>query len=267
MSKVNNMKGVILAGGSGSRLMPLTACCNKHLLPVYNKLMLQYPIQNMIKCGIKDILVVTGTDDYQSVGALLDTLSLPANISIGEQPRHDGIAAALLRAESFVGDNNCCVMLGDNIYEFDAAVPRRSFDEFLEHGPCDKGALLMTAEVTLNEATRFGCLFSTFHEPSMILEKPSAERVLIEKARVGLTYRAITGTYFYTSDVFDVCRELKMSDRNEYEISDVNRHYLKSGCLEDYHIAGWWQDAGTFKTLLKAGLLVSQSGANRSELS
>jgi glucose-1-phosphate thymidylyltransferase len=264
---MSNMKGVVLAGGSGSRLLPLTACCNKHLLPVYNKPMIQYPIQNMIKCGIKDILVVTGTDDLQSVGATLDSLGLSANIIMADQPQHDGIASALLRAETFVGDDNCCVMLGDNIYQYDAAVPRRSFDEFLTHSPCERGALIMTAEVTAREASRFGSLFSTFHEPSMILEKPSVERVLLEKARVGSTYRAITGTYFYTPDVFDVCRGLRMSDRNEYEISDVNRHYLKSGCLEDYHIGGWWQDAGTFKTLLKAGVLVSQSGANISELS
>jgi glucose-1-phosphate thymidylyltransferase len=256
------MKGVILAGGLGTRLLPFTHNTNKHLLPVWDKPMIHYPIESLLKSGIKDIMIVSNDQDAFRE-ACADEYS--CKFQFAHQEGEGGIAAALSVARDYVGDDNCCVMLGDNIYQFNASVAVRSFKEWQEFGSCTQGALIVTkAAATAEDCTRFGCAVSQHQDIEELIEKPSFDKV-VELTSEGHDVRIITGTYCYTPDVFDICANLTPSGRGELEITDVNSEYLRRGCLEEFHTDGWWQDAGTFESLYQATTRVRKDGANHDD--
>lgn len=242
------MKGVVLAGGLGSRLNPLTRVTNKHLLPVYDKPMIFYPIQALVNAGVQEILIVTGGN---SAG---DFLKLLANgkdfglrhLNYAYQEGEGGIAAALDVAEPFAEGERICVVLGDNIIEGNFQAAAR---DFLAQ---PSGAKILLKEVP--DPQRFGVpAFDAQGRITRIDEKPQAPA----------SNYAVTGIYMYDADVFSIIKTLKPSARGELEITDVNNHYLKRGDLTHEVLDGWWSDAGTFASLLKASNLVARTGANK----
>ncbi len=239
------MKGIILAGGSGSRLTPLTKVTNKHLLPVYNKPMICYPIQTLVSSGITEIIIVTG-GEYASdfIRLLEDGKSFGiSKLQYAYQQGHGGIAHALKLAEDFVRDDSCCVVLGDNILEHSIAPWVETFDG---------GAKILLCEVP--DPGRFGVAKFEGNKLVEILEKPADPP----------TNFAVIGVYFYDASVFDVCRTLKPSQRGELEITDVNNHYLNNQTMSHDVITGQWSDAGTFESLHRAGTLIRNRDANPS---
>jgi glucose-1-phosphate thymidylyltransferase len=240
------MKGVILAGGLGTRLYPLTKITNKHLLPVYNKPMIYYPLEALVKAGIKDIMIVTG-GNYAG-----DFLRLLGNgrefglkhINYTYQEGEGGIAHALSLAEYFADGSPICVILGDNIIEKNIKKAVRNFEKQ------KVGAKILLKEVP--DPERFGVAEIENGKLIRIVEKP-------KKPKSNL---AVTGIYMYDSKVFDIIRTLKPSERGELEITDVNNAYIKEGTMTYEMLEGWWTDAGTFESLLRANILVSQTGAN-----
>lgn len=265
------MKGVILAGGLGTRLRPLTHACNKHLLPVWNKPMIYYPIVNLVKSGIKDIMIVSNDPDtfYKLVRKLQkeEVFFKQKNVSFmfGHQRGEGGIADALKVAREFVDGDSCCVMLGDNIYQFNCSTAVRSFKEFLQYSKRESGALIVTKMANkAKDLTRFGCTLGRHGDIEKIIEKPEFDDV-VKYTESGYSMSIITGCYCYTPDVFDVCDKLKPSGRGELEIADVNNHYLAMGGLEEYMTDGWWSDAGTHESLLAACNLVRKGGSNYDE--
>ncbi len=241
------MKGVVLAGGLGLRLYPLTRVTNKHLLPVYNQPMIFYPIQTLVNAGITEILIVTGG---QSAGDFLRLLSNGRDFGLKHlnytyQEGEGGIADALRLAEHFAAGDKLCVILGDNIIENNicAAVERFRQQE--------RGAHIILKEVA--DPERFGCPEIVDGRILRIEEKPKQP-----KSRY-----AVTGIYFYDRSVFDKIRQLKPSWRGELEITDVNNMYLEEGTLTYSILEGWWTDAGTFDSLRRAGNLVAETGANK----
>lgn len=240
------MKGVILAGGLGSRLRPLTSVTNKHLLPVYDKPMIYYPIQCLLNAGIKDILIVTGGEH---AGDFLKLLKNGKELGIRHleyayQEGEGGIADALRLAEDFADGGKICVILGDNIIEKN--IRKASGDFFTQ----SSGAKILLKEVP--DPQRFGVVELEGEKVVGIIEKP-------ENPPSNL---AVTGIYFYDNDVFDMCNSLEPSARGELEITDVNNFYLKRGDLSYEVLDGWWTDAGTFESLHRASTFVSESGAN-----
>lgn len=241
------MKGVVLAGGTGSRLYPLTRVTNKHLLPVYNQPMVFYPIQTLVNIGIHDIVIVTGG---HSAG---DFLRLLANgkdfglkgLNYGYQEGEGGIADALRIAEHFAQGDSICVVLGDNIIENSV---REAAERFRAQG---HGAHIVLKEV--HDPERFGC-------PEVVDEKIIR---IEEKPRQPKSSYAVTGIYFYDNTVFKKIRQLKPSARGELEITDINNMYLEEGTLTYSILQGWWTDAGTFESLLRASNLVASTGANK----
>ncbi len=241
------MKGVILAGGLGTRLLPLTKITNKHLLPVYDKPMIYYPIQILINAGIEDILIVTGGNDAG------DFLRLIGNgrefglkhINYTYQEGQGGIADALSLAEFFADKESICVVLGDNIIEKNI---RGAVEAFKRQG---RGAKIMLKEVP--DLWRFG------------VPELDGDRVvqIEEKPKVPKSTYAIIGIYLFDNTVFDIIKTLKPSDRGELEITDVNNAYIERGEMTWDILDGWWTDAGTFGSLLKAGQMVAQTGANK----
>jgi glucose-1-phosphate thymidylyltransferase len=241
------MKGVILAGGLGTRLDPLTRVTNKHLLPVHNRPMIYYPLQALINAGIRDILIVTGGN---SAGDFLRLLGNGSDFGLKHvnytyQQGEGGIAAALALAEYFAGGDPICVVLGDNIIETNF---RNSAGIFERQR---KGARIHLCKVT--DPQRFGVPVFEGERIVRIEEKP---------ARPGSEY-AVTGIYMYDASVFEIVRTLKPSARGELEITDVNNAYLRRGELTWEILDGWWSDAGTFESLLSASNLVARTGANR----
>ncbi len=236
------MKGIVLAGGTGSRLLPLTKITNKHLLPVYDKPMIYYPIQTLVDAGIQDILVVTGGRNSG------DFLRLLANgrefglrhINYAYQEGEGGIADALSLAEHFAGGDSICVILGDNIIEKSI---KHAVDDFKQQ---KAGAKILLKEV--HDAERFG------------VAEIDGDRILSieEKPRKPKSNFAVTGIYMYDGSVFDRVRKLTPSGRNELEITDVNNSYISEGSMSFAYLDGWWTDAGTFESLLHASTLVSQ---------
>ena len=241
------MKGVILAGGVGSRLYPLTRVTNKHLLPVYDKPMIYYPLQTLVEAGIEDIMVVTGG------GSAGDFLRLLRNgkdfglrqISFAYQEGEGGIADALRLAEAFADDQPVCVILGDNIIQGSIRQARQSFDRQ------KVGAKIMLKEVP--DPERFGVPVFENGKLVRIEEKPQAPASRF----------AVTGIYFYDQTVFDRIRTLSPSLRNEFEITDVNNSYLDDGTLTYDILEGWWTDAGTFESLWRAASLVRQQAERK----
>jgi glucose-1-phosphate thymidylyltransferase len=230
------MKGVILAGGTGSRLYPLTRVTNKHLLPVYDKPMLYYPLQTLVDAGIKDILIVTGGNNSG------DFLRLLRNgkdfglkqLSFAYQEGEGGIADALRLAEPFAAGEKICVILGDNILEDSIRAPKEKFERQKE------GALFLLKEVPDGE--RFGVPVFEGKRITRIEEKPVIP---------GSPY-AVIGVYFYDGTVFDRVRPLMPSGRGELEVTDVNNSYVSERNLEYVIIEGGWSDAGTFESLWRA---------------
>ncbi|UCD70776.1 MAG: NTP transferase domain-containing protein [Syntrophobacterales bacterium] len=241
------MKGVILAGGLGMRLSPLTKITNKHLLPVYDKPMIYYPIQILINAGIEDILIVTGGNDAG------DFLRLIGNgrefglkhINYTYQEGHGGIADALSLAEFFADKQSICVVLGDNIIEKNIRGMVEAFKR-QKHG-----AKILLKEVP--DPQRFG------------VPELDGDRVvrIEEKPKVPKSKYAIIGIYLYDNMVFDIIKAQKPSDRGELEITDVNNAYINRGEMTWDVLDGWWTDAGTFDSLLRASQLVAKTGANK----
>lgn len=238
------MKGVVLAGGSGSRLYPLTKITNKHLLPIYNKPMIYYPIQTLVDAGIRDILIVTGG---RNAG---DFLRLLANgkefglthLDFTYQEGEGGIAEALSLAEHFADGKPLCVVLGDNIIEGSI---RAAVEAFRKQ---ERGARILLKEV--EDAERFGVAEIRDDRIAGIEEKPKRPK----------SNYAVIGIYMYDATVFDKVKTLVPSNRGELEITDVNNAYIREGSMAFSHLDGWWTDAGTFDSLLRATNLVAQSG-------
>jgi len=244
------MKGVVLAGGLGSRLYPLTKITNKHLLPVFDKPMIYYPIQCLVNAGITDILIVTGGN---SAGDFLQLLRNGsdfglARLSYAYQEGEGGIADALKLAEEFADGEAICVVLGDNIIEGNINKAVADFEQQPE------GAKILLKEV--DDPERFGVASVDGGKVLEIVEKPKAPE----------TNRAVIGIYLYDAEVFEICKTLRPSSRGELEITDVNNEYIRRGTLTFEVLSGWWTDAGTFESLYRAASLVRKAGANRMDL-
>ncbi|MFN0134250.1 MAG: sugar phosphate nucleotidyltransferase [Phycisphaerales bacterium] len=249
------MKGIILAGGLGTRLRPLTLVTNKHLLPVYDRPMIYYPIQCLLNAGIDEILVVTGGEH---AGDFLKLLKNGKQLGIKHleyayQEGEGGIADALKLAEDFAERGKVCVILGDNIIE--GNIRRAAADFFTQRS----GAKIILKEVP--DPHRFGVVEFDGEGPRRKIKK------IIEKPKDPPSNMAVTGIYFYDGDAFKVCKDLKPSGRGELEITDVNNYYLQRGDLTHETLDGWWTDAGTFESLFRASQYVAESGANHLDLS
>jgi glucose-1-phosphate thymidylyltransferase len=240
------MKGVILAGGLGSRLRPLTKVTNKHLLPIYDKPMIYYPIETLCKAGIKDIMIVTGGN---SAGDFLRLLGNGHDFGLKDifytyQEGEGGIADALKLCEHFAEGQRIVVILGDNIVQDDISPYVRKFEEQ------DSGARILLKEVT--DPERFGCPELDGTRIVRIEEKPQKPA----------SHYAVTGIYMYDRRVFDFCKRLKPSARGELEITDVNNAYIKEGDLYYDVLDGWWTDAGQFESLFRATQLIATEREN-----
>ena len=242
-----SLKGVILAGGLGKRLYPLTKITNKHLLPVYCKPMIYYPIQTLADAGIKDILIVTGGNHAGEFLRLLGDgkeFGL-THINYTYQEGEGGIADALKLAQHFADNDRIVVILGDNIIEKDIKKP---VEEFKKQS---KGARILLKKV--EDPERFGVAkFSAGGGKDKKIVS------IEEKPKKPKSDYAVTGIYMYDSKVFEIIKTLKPSGRGELEITDVNNAYLKRGELEYSILDGWWTDSGTFESLLNANMLVAK---------
>jgi glucose-1-phosphate thymidylyltransferase len=244
------MKGVVLAGGLGTRLYPLTKVTNKHLLPVHNQPMIYYPIQALINAGIDDIMIVTGGN---SAGDFLRLLGNGKefglkHLNYAYQEGEGGIADALSLVRHFADEQPICVVLGDNIIEGNI---RLACDEYRAQG---KGAKILLKKV--HDPQRFGVPELNGNKVLRIEEKPKEPK----------SDFAVIGIYFYDSTVFDVIQTLVPSDRGELEITDVNNYYIERGEMTCNQLDGWWTDAGTFESLLRASNLVAETGANKLQM-
>jgi glucose-1-phosphate thymidylyltransferase len=241
------MKGVVLAGGTGSRLNPLTRVTNKHLLPIYDKPMIYYPIQTLVNAGIEEILLVTGG---KNAGDFLRLLGNGRDFGLKHlnytyQEGEGGIAEALGLAEYFAAGESICVILGDNIIE-------NNICEAVQHFKNQKdGAKILLKEVA--DAQRFGVAEIRDSHVLGIEEKPKNPK----------SKYAVVGIYFYDSSVFHKIRRLRPSGRGELEITDVNNFYIQEKKLTYEILEGWWTDAGQFESLLRANNLVAETGANK----
>lgn len=244
------MKGVVLAGGLGTRLRPLTAVTNKHLLPVYDQPMIYYPVQTLVNAGITDIMIVTGGN---SAGDFLKLLGNGKafglkHINYTYQEGEGGIADALALVEHFAADDPVCVVLGDNIIEGNIAAAVRSYRH--QGG----GAKILLKKVP--DPERFGVPELDGHRVLRIEEKPDSPK----------SEYAVIGIYMYDSEVYSIIRTLAPSGRGELEITDVNNAYIKRDEMTWEELNGWWTDAGTFESLLHASNLVAETGANKMTL-
>jgi glucose-1-phosphate thymidylyltransferase len=241
------MKGIVLAGGTGSRLFPLTKITNKHLLPIYDRPMIYYPIQTLVDAGIRDILIVTGgrnSGDFLRLLANGKQFGLE-HINYTYQEGEGGIADALALAKHFADGQKTCVMLGDNIIEGSI---RKAVDQFTGQA---EGAHILLKEV--QDAERFGVAEVAGGKIVGIEEKPQRPK----------SNYAVTGIYMYDPTVFEKIRTLVPSNRGELEITDVNNAYIGEGSMSFSFLDGWWTDAGTFDSLLRAANLVAQIAAKK----
>ncbi len=237
------MKGVILAGGTGSRLFPLTKITNKHLLPVYDKPMIYYPLQTLVDAGIRDILLVTGgrnSGDFLRLLANGKEFGLK-HLNYTYQEGEGGIADALSLAEHFADGDKICVILGDNIIETSI---KGAVEDFEKQG---QGARIILKKVS--DAERFGVAEISGSKIIGIEEKPKNPK----------SDYAVIGIYLYDATVFDKVKALVPSKRGELEITDVNNAYIKEGTMSFNYLDGWWTDAGTFESLLRATNLVAST--------
>ncbi len=241
------MKGVVLAGGLGSRLHPLTKVTNKHLLPVYNEPMIYYPIRILVNAGIEEILIVTGGNNAGDFLRLLENgkdFGLK-HINYTYQQGEGGIAAALSLAEHFSDRDKIAVVLGDNIIEGNI---KAMADEFRKQ---KDGARILLKEVS--DPQRFGVPVFEGEKIVRVEEKPVSPA----------SNYAVIGIYMYDYRVFEFIKSLKPSERGELEITDVNNFYIKEGKMQWSVLDGWWSDAGTLKSLQAAGNMVAKTGANK----
>ena len=236
-----DLRGIILAGGTGSRLRPLTKVTNKHLLPVGQKPMIYYPIERLTGIGIEEILIVTGVEYMGDVVGLLGSgKAFGCRFTYKVQDEAGGIAQALALAENFADDHPTTVILGDNIFRANLKVYA---DKFIAQG---SGAKILLKEVA--NPQRFGVAELADGKVIGIEEKPEQPK----------SNHAVTGIYFYDTHVFDIIRSLKPSARGELEITHVNEAYIAKGQLSYDIIDGWWTDAGTFESLSRANELVAE---------
>jgi len=241
------VKGVILAGGLGTRLYPLTKVTNKHLLPIFDAPMIYYPIKCLVNAGVKDILIVTGGNN---AGDFLKLLGNGKEFGLKHlnytyQEGEGGIADALGLAEHFAEGEKICVVLGDNIIEKNIREQAADFEKQKD------GAMIILKKVS--DPKRFGVPVFDGKRIVKIEEKPAEPK----------SNYAVTGLYMYDSAIFDIIKTLKPSDRGEFEITDVNNCYIQKGNLVWRELEGWWTDAGTFSSLLSANKMVEETGANR----
>ncbi len=244
------MKGVVLAGGLGTRLRPLTSVTNKHLLPVYNQPMIYYPIQTLVNAEITDIMIVTGGN---SAGDFLKLLGNGKafglkHLNYTYQEGEGGIADALSLVEHFAAGDSVCVVLGDNIIEGNVRSAVRAYREQR------KGAKILLKKVA--DPQRFGVPELGGSRVLRIEEKPAEPK----------SEYAVIGIYLYDADVFKIIKTLKPSGRGELEITDVNNAYIERDEMTWNELEGWWTDAGTFESLLHASNLVAETGANNLEI-
>ena len=244
------MKGVVLAGGLGTRLRPLTAVTNKHLLPVYYRPMIYYPIQTLVNAGITDIMIVTGGN---SAGDFLKLLGNGKafglkHLNYTYQEGEGGIAEALSLVEHFAAKQPVCVVLGDNIIEGNIAAAVRAYKEQ------GRGAKIILKKVP--DPERFGVPELNGTRVLRIDEKPASPK----------SEYAVIGVYMYDGEVYDIIRTLRPSGRGELEITDVNNAYIKRDEMTWEELDGWWTDAGTFESLLRASTLVAETGANKMDV-
>jgi glucose-1-phosphate thymidylyltransferase len=244
------LKGVVLAGGLGSRLKPLTAVTNKHLLPIYNQPMIYYPIQTLVNAGITDIMIVTGGN---SAGDFLKLLGNGKafglrHLNYTYQEGEGGIAAALALVEHFAAGQPVCVILGDNIIQGNICA---AVESYKRQG---SGAKILLKKVP--DPERFGVPELEGTHVRRIEEKPARPK----------SQFAVIGIYMYDSRVFGIIKTLKPSGRGELEITDVNNAYIERGEMTWEELDGWWTDAGTFESLLNASKLVAQTGANNQKI-
>jgi len=241
------MKGIVLAGGVGTRLLPLTKITNKHLLPVYDKPMIYYPLQALINTGIKDIMIVTGGNNAGEFLRLLGNgrqFGLK-DISYTYQEGEGGIAEALGLAEDFADGEKVLIVLGDNVIGKDIIREKEEFEKQKE------GAKILIKKVSHPEY--FGVPELNGNQVISIEEKPKKPK----------SQYAVTGIYMYDSRVFDIIKTLERSDRGELEITDVNNAYTKAGTMTCSELDGWWIDAGSSpENLAEATQLVMKTGAN-----
>lgn len=234
------MKGIILSGGTGSRLHPLTSATNKHLLPIGRKPMIFYPIEKLVQAGIRDILIVTGTEHMGSIVTLLGSGNrFHCTFTYKVQDEPGGIAQALGLARVFTGFDKIAVILGDNIFEDDIT---SYVDEYRKQ---ESGAKILIKEV--EDPERYGVAEITENKILSIEEKPLKPK----------SNYCVTGIYFYDYNVFSVIDNLKPSNRGELEITDVNNYYVEKGKLTYNILNGYWTDAGTFESYKKANELAS----------
>ena len=237
------MKGIILAGGTGSRLYPLTKVTNKHLLPVYDRPMISYPIQTLVDAGIKEIMIVSGRGH---AGHFLELLGSGADLGVKFtyeiQEEAGGIAQALGLAESFADEDDVTVILGDNIFQDNIREDVSNFKD---------GAKIFLKEVP--DAHRFGVAELKGNKVAGIMEKPREPK----------SNFAVTGLYIYSKNVFKVIKNLKPSARGELEITDVNNYFVNNGTMEYRILDGFWSDAGTFESLLRAGVLIQEHSKSK----
>lgn len=244
------MKGVLLAGGSGSRLLPLTKVTNKHLLPIYNRPMCMFPLNTLINAGITEIMIVSGKGHAGHILELLgDGSEFGVSLSYAIQEKAGGIAQALSLCRRFANKDNIVVILGDNIFEdkFNFSNFRDGARVFLKRVPDPQrfGVARLRTETT--------SIYKNRHDKIIeIIEKPKLETTdneLIDKNGFGY---AVTGLYLYSHDVFDKINYLKPSARNELEITDINNMYVRENKMDFEIINGFWSDAGQFESLFKA---------------
>lgn len=233
------MKGIILSGGSATRLRPCTKVTSKQLLPVYNRPMIYYPLNTLIKAGIKDILIIVAPEQ---AGHYLNLLGSGKDFGVKFtyeiQDKPEGLAQAFIIGERFIDDDNVCMILGDNIFEDDFSDDIKNFST---------GAKIFAKEV--KDPQRFGVVeFDKNNKAISIEEKPENPK----------SNYCVTGLYVYDNRVIDIAKNLKPSSRGELEITDINRHYLLEGDLSVAMVKGSWLDAGTFDSLLEAQILAKE---------
>jgi glucose-1-phosphate thymidylyltransferase len=235
------MIGIVLAGGLGTRFRPVTTVVNKHLLDVYDEPMVFYPIRTLARAGITDIVIVTGDDISQFKRLLGDGSELGIHLDYAFQQGEGGIADALAKAEVFVNGSNVAVVLGDNLFQEDITPYIEAYEAQ------EKGARILLKEVSQEDARRFGVAEVKDGKIARIEEKPDRPKSNL----------VVTGCYMYDARVFDFIRMLTPSGRGELEVTDLNNLYIEEGTLTYDVLKGWWTDAGTPASKLKASILVA----------